>query len=296
MIDRRPLYWFLCITFVFSWSMFLVPLAFRSDPSTYARMATLFRGIGMWGPGIAAIVVTLAITREPLSRLRLTKIGPLRYYLAAWLVPPLLIALTIGLSVLIGSARFDPDFTTLQQLAHRSSEAGRALSVEQLLLVQLAQGLILGPVLNVYLTMGEELGWRGFLLPRLMPLGQWRALGWVGVIWGLWHAPIILQGYNYPRHPVLGVLLMTVFCTFMSFIIGWIYLRTRSPWSAAVAHSALNAWAALPLLFLVPGFDRAVGGMVLSLTGFIVLALFVALLIARKALPVPVPKQEGESS
>jgi membrane protease YdiL (CAAX protease family) len=79
---------------------------------------------------------------------------------------------------------------------------------------------------------------------------------------------------------------MIIFCIFLSIIIGWMYLRTRSTWSAALAHGSINAWGGLPIIFLLPGFDTAIGGTILSATGLIVLALFVGLLVLTKGLPV----------
>ncbi|HSM72487.1 MAG TPA: hypothetical protein VK851_13170, partial [Anaerolineales bacterium] len=61
---------------------------------------------------------------------------------------------------------------------------------------------------------------------------------------------------------------------------------TRSPWSAAIAHGSLNAWGGLAIVFLVPGFDTALGGTITSVTGFIILALFIGLLMFTKGLPV----------
>ena len=101
----------------------------------------------------------------------------------------------------------------------------------------------------------------------------------------MWHAPVIIQGYNYPQHPYLGVLLMTVFCVLIAIIFGWLYLRTRSPWVAGIAHGSLNAWGGLPVVFLLPGFDTAIGGTLLSVTGWLVLGLFIAALVGLKAIP-----------
>jgi len=124
-----------------------------------------------------------------------------------------------------------------------------------------------------------------------MPLGQWRALLISGFIWGVWHAPAIAQGHNYPDHPMLGILLMTVFCMLLGIIIGWMYLNTRSPWVAALAHGSINAWAGLPYLFLKPGFDTTLGGTLTSIPGFLVMGLFVGWLVLRKLLPVEVQEE-----
>lgn len=292
MINKKSIFWYLGIAFAFSWTMFLIPLAFKSTPTLYQQMALIFWALGMWGPGLAAIIVTVFIDKEPFRTLSLNRLGKFRYYLAAWFLPPLMVALAVGLSILIGTAQFDSELTTMQTLVDQTAQAGVEMSVTTLILIQIAQGLILGPVINVLFTMGEELGWRGFLLPKMLPLGEWKALILGGIIWGLWHAPVILQGYNYPDHPVLGVLLMTIFCVFLSIIIGWMYLRTRSSWSAALAHGSINAWGGLPLIFLVPGFDTAIGGTILSVTGFVVLAFFVGLLVVTKGLPVDVKEPE----
>jgi len=286
MTNKKSIFWFLGIAFTFSWIMFTIPLAFKSNPTVYQQMAVLFWAIGMWGPGLAAIIVTIFIVKEPFSSLRLNRLGKFRYYLAAWFLPPLLVALAIVLSIFIGTAQYDPEFTTMQALADRSAQTGAEISVTMLILIQLVQGLILGPIINVFATMGEELGWRGFLLLKMLPMGEWKALIWGGVIWGVWHAPVILQGHNYPEHPFLGIFLMIIFCVFLSIIIGWMYLRTRSPWSAAIVHGSLNTWGGLAIVFLVPGFDTAYGGTIASMTGFIILALFVGLLMFTRALPV----------
>ena len=154
---------------------------------------------------------------------------------------------------------------------------------------------VAAPLINTLLALGEELGWRGLLLPELLPLGQWRAILLSGVIWGFWHAPVILQGHNYPSQPVLGVFLMVVFAVLVGAFFGWLYLRTRSPWAPALAHGSLNASAGLPLLFLT-GVDIPLGGTLASLIGWIPLALFVAWLVSTNRLPVPLEMEAGLAS
>jgi membrane protease YdiL (CAAX protease family) len=128
-----------------------------------------------------------------------------------------------------------------------------------------------------------------------LPLGQWRAIGLSGAIWGIWHAPAILQGRNYPNHPVAGIFMMVVFCVLLGAIFSWLYLRTRSPWAPALAHGSVNAIAGLPLLFLT-GVDITIGGTLASVIGWIPLALFVAWLALTKRLPVSDQTQENQES
>jgi membrane protease YdiL (CAAX protease family) len=291
MLERKPLRWFLVIAFAISWPLFLAPLLFPGLDSNVRLFA--IQGVwalAMWGPGIAALVATLAVAKQSFTSLRLNTLGLRRYYLWAWLLPPVMVVFSGLLTMLLRTGRLDIEFKFMQQMM---SQAGTQLPVStgMLVLIQIVQALLLAPLINIVFTMGEELGWRGFLLPRLMPLGQWKALLISGTIWGVWHAPVIAQGYNYPDHPILGILLMTVFCTLFGIIIGWMYLNTRSPWVAALGHASLNAWAGLPFFFLEPGFDTALGGTLTSLPGWVVMCLFIVWLVLTKRLPVQTPTE-----
>jgi membrane protease YdiL (CAAX protease family) len=286
MLKRKPLTWFLVIALAISWPFFLTPLFFQDlEPATRQLAIQGLWALGMWGPGIATLIATLTIEKQPFKSLRLNTLGPKGYYLWAWLLPPVLVILSGLLTVLIRTGQLDTEFTFMQ---HQMEQTGTQLPIStgMLVLIQIAEALLFAPLFNIIFAMGEELGWRGFLLPHLMPLGQWKALLISGLIWGVWHAPAIAQGHNYPDHPILGILLMTVFCILLGIIIGWMYLKARSPWVAALAHGSVNAWAGLPYLFLKPGFDTALGGTLTSLPGFLVMGIFVVWLVLTKRLPV----------
>ena len=286
MLERKPLTWFLIIAFAISWPLFLTPLLLPDlEPATRLAVTQGLWALAMWGPGIAALVATLAVAKQPFKALRLNTLGPKRYYLWAWLLPPALVIFSGLLTVLVRAGQLDTEFTFMEQLLEQA-DTQLPISTGMLILIQIAQALLLGPLINIIFAMGEELGWRGFLLPCLLPLGQWKALLISGFIWGIWHAPAIAQGHNYPDHPILGILLMTVFCILLGIIIGWMYLKTRSPWVAALAHGAINAWAGLPFLFLKPGFDTALGGTLTSIPGWLVMGLFIGWLVLAKRLPV----------
>jgi uncharacterized protein len=271
----------------------LIPLAFKGNPAVYAQTLAICWILGMWGPGIAAIVTTLVVAKRPFSDLRLNKLGKFRFYLVAWFLPPLLAVLAVAVTVLIGTGTLDPNFTMMKQIVDQAAATtGQSLPVNVLIISQLAQGLLFGPIINIVFTMGEELGWRGFLLPKLLPIGQWKTILFSGLIWGVWHAPVILQGRNFPQHPYWGVLVMILGCVLLGAIFSWLYLKTRSPWSAALAHGSVNAWGGLPMVFLLPGFDMLYGGIILSLTGCIVLAAFIGFLVLIKQLPVKMPEEQ----
>jgi membrane protease YdiL (CAAX protease family) len=152
--------------------------------------------------------------------------------------------------------------------------------------IQVLLAFTLAPFINVLFALGEELGWRGFLFPQLTPLGQWKAMLISGIVWGVWHAPVIAQGHNYPGYPVLGIFMMIVFCVLLGIILSWLYLNTKSPWVAALGHGSVNAAAGLPIMFMEPGFDMAFGGTIATFPAWIAMAIFIGWLVWSKRLPV----------
>ena len=295
MINRKPLIWFLIIAFGLAWVFFLLPLAFGPLGSTTRQIATqVLWALAMWAPGLGAIIATRWIAGERLGTLNLRRLGDWRAYLWAWLLFPALAVATGLLTWAFGAGKLDTQFTLIKD-SLATAPGGEAIPAGLIVLIQIGVALTFGPLFNTIFALGEELGWRGFLLPRLLPLGQWRAIGLSGVIWGVWHAPAILQGHNYPNRPVAGVFMMIVFCVLLGAILSWLYLRTRSPWAPALAHGSLNAIAGLPLLFLT-GVDISMGGTLTSIIGWIPLALFVAWLAWTRRLPVTDQPQESQET
>ena len=276
--SKRVVPWFLGITVVISWPLFLSSL-------WYPQLALVAWTLAMFAPGIAAIITTRLIARESLGTLRLGRLGPKRYYLWALLVPPALSVVALLFTVILGAGEFDPTLSLVRQSLPEGFEQG-PIPLELIVAAQALAAILLGSLINTIPAMGEELGWRGFLLPRLMYLGKWRAIVLSNVIWGLWHAPAILQGHNYPETPVLGVFLMVGFCLLIGIFLSWVYLATRSPWAPALGHGALNASAALPLLFLRPGVNITFGGTLASLSGWIGMILFAIWLVGTRRLDV----------
>ena len=82
-----------------------------------------------------------------------------------------------------------------------------------------------------------------------------------GIVWGLWHAPLTVQGHNYglsyPGYPWTGILLMCLFCIFAGICLMWLTVKSGSIWPAALCHGTLNAVGAVPALFLKSGYPIA---------------------------------------
>lgn len=284
MPNRKAISWFLLIAFGLAWVLFLLPLAFGPPGSTLRQTVTLVCwSLAMWAPGLGAILATRYAAGEPLSRLNLRRLGEWRAYLWAWLLPPVLAAFAGLFTWLLGAGQLDTEFSMIREALPQVE--GQTIPVGLFVAIQTLAALTFGPLVNTILALGEELGWRGFLLPKLLPLGQWRAILLSGAIWGIWHAPAILQGHNYPTRPVAGVFMMIVFTVLLGAIFSWLYLWTRSPWAPALAHGSINASAGMPVLFL-KGVDISIGGTIASVIGWIPLALFVGWLVWTRRLPV----------
>jgi uncharacterized protein len=299
MLQRKPLIWFIGISFVLAWTLFLLPLTVGAPGTTTRQIVTLVCwSAAMWAPGIAALVVLRFVMKKPLGTLGLRRLGEKRAYLWAWLLPIGLTLATGVLTYLFTPGALDLSFPAFSQ-AMAAAPSGSALPTGLIVIIQIAFSITLAPLLNTLFALGEELGWRGFLLPSLLPLGQWRAILLSGVIWGIWHAPAILQGHNYPSQPLFGALMMIVFTVLMGAILSWLYLRTGSPWAPALGHGTLNAVAGLPILFFT-GIDSTYTGTLASPVGWIPLALFVGWLALTRRLPVAQPKgwatEQGETT
>ena len=102
------------------------------------------------------------------------------------------------------------------------------------------------------------MGWRG-LCRELAELGFWKSSWVIGVVWGFWHAPLILQGHNYPQHPWAGVFMMTVMTVLLSPLLGYVTIKANSVIAAAFFHGTFNATAGLALMAVKGGNDLTVG-------------------------------------
>lgn len=128
-------------------------------------------------------------------------------------------------------------------------------SMQSAQIISLIVSTAISPIINIIPTLGEELGWRGYLLYGLKNStgSSVKAVLMTGVIWGIWHAPMIAMGHNYgtnyPGYPYIGILMMIVFCLLIGIIEGYITLRTDSAIPAAICHSAINGLGSIGILF-----------------------------------------------
>lgn len=102
--------------------------------------------------------------------------------------------------------------------------------------------LVMGVPISMITAIGEEIGWRGFLVPRLVEeVGTTKTLLITSGIWCLWHMPILASGLYMPGTPLwykIPLFIITIGAT--GFIIGILTLKSQSVWPAAVLHAAHN--------------------------------------------------------
>jgi membrane protease YdiL (CAAX protease family) len=231
----------------------------------------------MWIPAVAALITIRFVTHEKVKSIGL-RFGPFwKPYLATTLLIPLAFALTYLLTWLLGISRPDWQLASFfATIAATGVDMSTAPSPTLLLTALFFMSLVAAPFINSIFGLGEELGWRGYLLPRLMPLGKWKAYLLLGVIWGLWHAPLVAVGFNYPGSPILGILFMILLTTAIGFYINELTLHYKSAILAGWIHGVFNSqsygiWRALLFANTNPflgGITGLVGIAVLSLIGF----------------------------
>ena len=283
--ERRALMWFLIFAFAPTWSAWSFLWALRVNASDTVKFA-LYGTAGMYFPGLAALGVRRFVLEEDLDTSTLFRIGRARFYLWAWMLFPILILTTVCLDLLCNGARLDRHFTQLQSLF---TATGRPLpsDISKFAIGQLMTAVVIGPPIHALTTIGEEVGWRDFLLRRLIRAGfnEWAALLISGAIWGVWHIPVILFGLEYPSNPFLGIPAFVVYAALVGIILGWLQLASGSVWVSAVAHGSINA-VQRALLIFIASYDGLVYGGLGSVIGWIPLTAFIGWLARSHRLPV----------
>ncbi|MGW4468971.1 CPBP family intramembrane glutamic endopeptidase [Nonomuraea sp. NPDC004354] len=206
--------------------------------------------------------------------------------LATWAAVPLVVYGTLALTAALGLVSLD-----LDRLSLFSAASGAPGDPHTALIVQLVVTTLVAPIVNIIPMVGEEWGWRGWLLPKLVESrGVFGGLVLSGVIWGLWHAPATGLGYNYPAVGPWAALLFVGFCVPAGMLFGWLRLRTGSIWPAVIGHAALNPAASLALMLgdaAAP--PNALFAGITGLVGWAVLAVLAALVFRRWPVRQPQP-------
>lgn len=244
-LELKRLLIFLFFAFALSW---IPAIIFNKTLGYHEWFETYKFPITFWFVGYApalANIITRKLTHEGWQNnmLHLKLKGNLKYYIIALLI---ISVISIAQGILVTIVYGNNDW----------SEFGRGFTWKQttstiLMIFALAP-------LMAFNTFGEEFGWRGYMNQKMEPLiGTTGTVVVGGIIWGLWHAELTVEGHNfgtdYPGFPYLGILTMCILCTFWGMILMWLTQKTGSVYPAAIMHAMLNFGGRITGDFFVSG-------------------------------------------
>ncbi len=215
-----------------------------------------------------AVIITQTVNKEQIFHGLDISFKINRWWVIGWLLMPVLAVAVLGMTLLMPGAVWSPD-SEVVKAALASMPEGVGLGA--FIVITLISGLFAGLTVNAVFAFGEEIGWRGYLLKIFKGKTFLSTALWTGIIWGLWHAPIILNGHNYPQHPVAGVFMMVGMCVFLTPIFMYFRLKSGSVIVPAIMHGTFNGVVGLSMILVTPANDLLYGGP--GLAGLITLLL-----------------------
>src|SRR5919112_2268503 len=192
----------------------------------------------MWGsvwsvtPVVATLIMLLVVTRDGYSREGWKVLGLHRLGLSVWWI-------AIGLTFLM---------SLIASIIVWATPLASFVMPEGGIVSPLIQFLVQVVIFTLALCLWEEIGMRGYLLPKLLPLGRTRALLLVGLVHAAWHMPLIFLTplYHTAGNRLIVVSLFVGTIVAASFVFGYLRIYTGSVWPASIAHSVHNgAWSTL---------------------------------------------------
>lgn len=181
-------------------------------------------------------------TSTGLLKFRINKV-----WIATWLSVPLIITAAIPVNALFSD------------LSLNVPEAPGIGSDGAFLAITLLAGLFAGISINAAAAFGEEYAWRNYLVSALKKTSFIKAGLFIGIVWGIWHFPLILMGHNYPEHGVAGVFMFCAVTVLLGFIEMYFVVKARSVYPAAIFHGTFNALAGIVSMFVAEPHDLLTG-------------------------------------
>jgi membrane protease YdiL (CAAX protease family) len=278
---------YLLLTFALS-SIFYFLVIRRANAGQ--SLGLLILGL-MWCPGVSGIATRLIFQGN--LRGHGFGWGKTKYQFASYWIP-LAYASAVYLPIWF-AGYFNPASPMLDTISHRFPNLPHA-AVLALFFAILATVGVLSSCIS---ALGEELGWRGFLVPQLAKIVPFNRVAMIsGVIWALWHYPIILFSTAYRGAGPLWytVACFTVMVVSMSFLFAWMRLKSGSVWTGMLLHASHN-------LFIQAFFDPQTRHARISDlwttefgAGLAIVSIIVALVVANKSSELPPPEGSAASA
>ena len=258
-MDKKKIVKYVIITYAIAW-LFQIPAAiyYLKNPGLTGMSVFKFgAAASMFAPILAAFIANKGLKGMGwIPKLK----GNVKWIIWAILIPVIVVSAGAALFFAIFPDLFD---TTGSYLVQQGEMMGadmmaqlqeKGVSYKTYILISALSACTTGAFINMFLAVGEEAGWRGFLYPELRK-GMGRVPAWIigGTIWSIFHFPLmIIAGYEYGTTylgaPVLGPIVFTVNCIVMGVLIEIIYDKTKCIWFPALFHGVINAVATIPIL------------------------------------------------
>jgi membrane protease YdiL (CAAX protease family) len=260
------------VSALYSLLYLIFPLNDKSSP-----VSNIITPVYMFIPLICSVILSKLVYKESFRENISLKFKWNDWYFFALLIPIVLAFLAFGFSLLLPGISLAPDMAGMlgkfkemltpeqfEQAVKQSEHMKEVFKTDYYyLIVGALNAVVFGATINMVFAFGEEAGWRGFLLNALKDKGFFKASLIIGVIWGVWHLPVIIQGHNYGKYHVIGIFMMTAWTVLLSPLFTYVVYKTGSVLSAAIMHGVINAAPGIALAYIKGGDELTMG-----ITGF----------------------------
>lgn len=199
--------------------------------------------LGMLMPALAMLLTRyitkegFAVTGEGSMLLGISfRDGKWFWFLLAVILPWIYYELGYGFMLLLSPGAFDASYPAVLEITKQ----------EQFIIYLQPFAMMVSGVTASFAAFGEEAGWRGYMMPKMIKLwGIKKAIVIGGIIWGIWHWPLTTIGHNFGRsyfgYPFTGFGAMCIMCIFMGIILTFVTYKSGSIWPAAFLHAVNNS-------------------------------------------------------
>lgn len=274
---------FLLITFGITYAIHFTLIGLGISPILYG-FGQYVVALVMWVPALAAFITIKWISKEPVKTLNI-RFGSWKPYVLTAVLIPICFIIIYGLSYLLQLGKPDWSMSFLNTLYQSQGlEAPDIPNTQMAWLALYGVTLLFAPIINSVFGFGEELGWRGYLLPKLMPLGKWKAYTLLAIIWAAWHFPMIWVGFMYPGYPLWGMLLFTFLTFSLGIYMNELTLRYQSSVLPGFIHGVFNSQRLGIWTLLFPQLNPVLGGFsgLLGIMVWLILGIFTLKFFKRK--------------
>lgn len=283
-ISRKQFTIYMIATFGLAWILEIIASAYSNKGNQLVFSVILM--IAMFMPFLGVL-----IARIPLKGMGWVPHlkGRIKYVFFALWVPALLSIIGGVLFFAFFPDAFDSEFLTLRGILEEAGELqqleAQGLTMPMYLLITTIQAVTYAPFVSMFVTLGEEVGWRGALYPYLkekLGVTKGRVVG--GTIWGAWHWPVmIFAGYEYGKEyigaPVLGPIVFCICTVMMGIMFDYVYEKTETIWLPSLMHGATNAFTIFAYLSKPEYANKAILGPayigIISMIPLIVMAVII---------------------